>query len=72
MLLKDFIKQLQTIYDQSKGTHHVDEPEVKFYLDDDKVDVECVSVEPDRMWGCECWIGADVTLKSNAQGGKNG
>ena len=75
MLLKDFIEQLQFIYEESKGTHHFGgQVEVNFYLDDPAdildLDIELVPTEPDenpvRPWmllGCGCWAGADVYLQ---------
>jgi len=77
MLLKDFIEDLQRIYDESKGTHHHgDNVTVDFILEDPSgeidVDIELVPDSPDysvlgieanTMMGCGCWVGATVRLR---------
>lgn len=70
MLLRDFIAKLQEIEDECRGTHHFNgDVEVFFFVEcgDDIGDVELDRVEPWVAPGCGCWIGANVTLKSEVE-----
>lgn len=81
MLLKDFIEQLQGIYEEAHGTHHFNnEVEVNFFLDDPAdlldLDIELTPyaekwhegpVRPWIMLGCGCWVGAEVHLRIKRQ-----
>jgi hypothetical protein len=66
MTLKTLIKELQMIYDESKGSGHIkegEEPKVRVYLEtsDDIEEIEITSIEPDR-YNCGCWVGATLHL----------
>lgn len=68
MKLTDLIDKLNFIKDNcSWGTHPTIENQLSIYIDNDEndeiIDVEIIDIEPNRNWGCNCWLGATITLK---------
>lgn len=64
MKISKLISALQSIQDEvgTGGKHSNISGDVNIMCYDSDIDLDIVSVEPDRVMGCGCWIGAYLVV----------